>query len=239
MKKIIAMLMGAGLLASVAQADLLVSDDFSYTGRLTNNGWVAYSGADGSITADGNVATMGAVGAEDIRLAFADQGTDPVYASFTLNIASLPATGGEYSWGFSDNTIMDSRYGIVSEASGNEFGLALYGTGSAVLGTVSGLSLNTDYLVTMYFDGVNDHRLWLNPTSTEFATPALQGTGAQSGIDGFFIRQAGALDNGASEWTMDDLTVATTFAEVVPEPGTLALMAVGMIGLAARRRRMA
>jgi hypothetical protein len=201
------------------QAAELVSDDFSYTGALTANGWIAYSGADASITADGSVAQIGS-GAEDIRLPFADQETNPTYASFTINVQSLPGSGGEYSWGFSDSTAMHSRFGIVSEDSGNAFGVTIYGAGTSVLGTFSGLDLSTDYQIAVYFDGVDDHRLWVDPGSGDFAAPDLTATAANDGIDGFFIRQAGGLDNGAAAWTMGALVVATTFEDVVSGGGS-------------------
>lgn len=199
---------------AIAQAAPIVTDDFSYVGALTHNGWVAYSGADGSITADGSVASIGS-GAEDIRLSFTDQGTGPTYASFTLNVASLPTSGGEYTFGFVDGSTMESRFGILS-VGGTAFRLTGYGTRSTLLVTNStDLAFNTDYQVTILFNGVDDHRLWIDATTNDVDSPAIQVSGANAGIDGIFIRQAGALDLGASSWTMGDLVIATTFDEVL------------------------
>lgn len=238
MKKMHVAMITLGLVAGMVKADILVEDDFSYTGALTANGWSAYSGADATITADGDDAAIGS-GAEDIRIAFADQLTGPTYASFVLNISTLPTTGSEYSFGFNDGTTMESRWGIASESSGTAFGLTAYGSGSTVLSTVSGFSLNTDYLVTIYFDGVSNHRLWVDAGVGDFASPDLTATAANNGIDSFFIRQAGALDAGAASWAMDDLVVATTFAEVVPEPATASLLLGGLLGLRMLRRKKA
>lgn len=236
MKKFLTVVALTGAVTS-SHALVLTNTDFNYVGALTANGWIAYSGADASITSDGSVASVGS-GAEDIRLPFADQGAGPTFASFTLNVQTMPASGGEYSFGFADSNLMDSRFGLLSENAGAGFGLTIYGTGTSVLGTSSGLSLNTDYFVTIYFDGVDDHRLWLDPiTVGDFATPTLQATGAAADIDGFFLRQAGALDNGASSWTVGDLTVATTFAEAIPEPSTYAMIALAGAGFAAYRFR--
>jgi hypothetical protein len=237
MKKLFALLVASGM-AIAAQATPIASDDFSVAGAITNNGWVAFNGADGSITSDGSVATIGG-GAEDIRLSFADQGTGPTFASFVLNVSLMPATGSEYSFGFIDGSTMESRFGLTSVGSGANFALTIYGAGSTILGTSSTLDLDTDYLVAFYFDGVDNHRLWIDSDGTDFASPDLSATGANSGIDGVFIRQAGALDNGASTWTMDDLVVATTFAEVIPEPASVGLMLIGMLGLRYARRRQA
>lgn len=229
---------------SMTQAAVLTNTGFNYIGALTTNGWVAYSGADSSITSDGSVASLGA-GAEDISLAFADQGTGPVFASFTLNVRSMPSTGAEYSFGLIDGTAMEGRFGLASANLGASFALTIYGSGSSVLATSATLSLNTDYLVAIYGNGSTDQRLWIDPVSmADFNTPALQATAAAAAanIDGIFLRQAGALDAGAASWTVGDLTVATTFAEVVPEPSTYVLLALAAIGLgthAIRRRHRA
>lgn len=209
-----ALVLCVGFFTSQIQAAPLVSDSFDYTGPVTNNGWSAYSGADGSIAADGSVAQVGS-GAEDIRLPFTDQLTGPTYASFVINIATLPASGSEYTFGFVDGTTMESRFGILS-VGGTSYRLAAYAAGSTILATnVAELALNSDYTVTIYFDGVDDHRLWIDANSGDFSAPSIQVSGANSGIDGFFIRQAGALDAGASSWSMDDLSIATTFEEVL------------------------
>ena len=237
MKKLMVGLMVLGL-ASAVSAALITTDDFSSSGALTANGWEAYSGADASITSDGSVASVGS-GAEDIRLVFADQGAGATYASFILNISTLPSSGSEYSFGFIDGSTMDARWGIVSESSGTAFGIGSWGGGTTLLNTFSGLSLNTDYMITMYNDGSTDHRLWVDSHGTDFASADLPANNdAAGGIDGIFIRQAGALDNGAADWTVDDVVVATTFAEVIPEPTTLALLgvALGMLAIVRRRR---
>ena len=236
MKKLMIGLMVLGLAGAVSAA-LITTDDFSSSGALTNNGWEAYNGADGSITSDGSVASVGS-GAEDIRLVFADQGVGSTYASFILNVSSLPASGSEYSFGFIDGATMDARWGIVSEDSGKGFGIGSW-VGTTLNNTFSGLSLNTDYMITMFYDGSSDHRLWVDSDGTDFASADLTETNnVGGGIDGIFIRQAGALDNGAAAWTMDDVVVATTFAEVIPEPTTLALLgvAVGLLTVVRRRR---
>ena len=225
-----------------AQAVVITNTDFNYVGALTNNGWIAYSGGDGSITSDGSVASVGS-GAEDIRLPFADQGSGPTFASFTLNVITMPTTGSEYSFGLIDGpSTMEARFGLTSVSSGANFALTIYGSGSTILGTSSTLNLNTDYLVVIYGDGNTDQRLWVDPTAVlDFLTPTLQTTAAAAAnIDGFFLRQAGPLDNGAADWTLGNLTAATTFAEAIPEPSTYAMLALagaGFAGYVIRRRR--
>lgn len=216
------MTMCAALFARPAQAAILASDDFSYTGAVTNHGWVAYNGADGSITSDGTKASIGS-GAEDIRRTFGVQSNVATYASFVMRVNSLPASGNAYTVGFSDGSIMDSRFGILS-VGGTGYRLAAYGVGTTILATNSAiLSTNTDYLITIYFDGFSDHRLWIDAASSDFSSPAIQTTGTQNRIDGVFIRQASPFGGGTAAWTMDDLIVGTTFSDVVTSGPTLSV----------------
>jgi len=216
------LLIGCAMAGVASHAAPLTSDSFSYTGPLTSNGWFAYSGGDTSVLSDGNKAIVG-TGREDIRLPFTDQGTGPTYASFALNITSIPATGSEYTFGFVDSSTMESRFGIVA-VGGSAFRLTGWGAqGTAALATnITDLALNTDYTVTIYFDGVNDHRLWIDAGPGDFAAPAIQVTASNAGIDGFFIRQAGSMQTNNINWSMDDLTIATTFEEVLGAPPAVA-----------------
>ena len=203
----------AGLFAQTARSAVLTNDNFSYTGALTANGWFNYSGTGASISSDGSVALIG-TGAEDVRLPFADRLATPVFATFKLNVSAVSASGHAYTFGFIDATSMDSRWGFTN--AGTSFSLAAYGAGSAVLTNSALLSTNTDYLITIYFDGVNNHRLWIDSDGTDFATPDLQVTVANSGIDGFFIRQASPYDGStAGKWSADDLVIGTAFEDVV------------------------
>ncbi|MCB1070736.1 MAG: hypothetical protein KDL31_10310 [Kiritimatiellae bacterium] len=208
-------------LASDSFAVEILTDDFNYSGALTNNGWSAYSGADGSVTSDTTRAYVGG-GAEDIRLQFADQGTEPTFASFTLNVASLPSSGSEYSFGFIDASTMEARFGISVTGGGTSYRLTAYGGGNSILSTDdTDLQLNTDYSIAIYSDGTNSHRLWVDANTGSFDFPDLQATGASSGLDGFFLRQGTALDNGAASWTVADLVIGTEFTNVVSGAPTI------------------
>lgn len=233
MIKLIAAALVLGM-ASVACADILASDDFDYTGLLTDNGWTAYSGADGSITANGLVASVGG-GAEDIRFttAFADQGTGDTFASFVLNVSS--AGSGSYAFGFLDGTSMESRFGIIVGSTG--YTLNVYGNGTSSLGATAELSLSTDYTITLAYDATTyTHSLWVNATPSDEGTPDLAYvSGSNTGIDNFFIRQT----SGDSDYTMGSLVVGENFSDVVtaiPEPATMSLLGLGALAMVLRRK---
>ena len=227
------------MLAGAASAAVLVSDDFSYSGALTANGWTPFSGSDGSITSDGSVATVGS-GAEDIRFttAFADQGVGDVFASFLLTVTSA-AAGNTHTFGFLDAATFDSRFGMTS--SGTDFTLNVYGTATAVLGSSAALSFGTPYLVTLGYDATTfTHSLWVNSDGTDFASPDLAFVaGVQTGIDNFYIRQAVPFGAGSASYTIDSLVVGENFSDVVtaiPEPATMGLLGLGALAMVLRRK---
>lgn len=238
MKKILVGL-SLALLAGSSFGAILATDDFSYTGALTANGWTAYSGADASITSDGTSATVG-TGAEDIRLstAFADQGTGSVFASFNLTVASL-SSGGAYVFGFLDGTAMESRFGL--SASGSGFAISVFGTGSTSLGNSSELAFSTSYFVTLgYNASTYTHSVWINSDGTDESTPDLSFVaGSNTGIDNFFFRQVTPFQNNANTFDVEDLVVASTFGEAapaIPEPATMSLLGLGALAMVLRRR---
>lgn len=236
MKKLMVALTIA-MLASAASAAILATDDFSYTGAATANGWSAYSGTDSSITANGSVLAVGS-GAEDIRTTFADQLTGSVFASVVLNLSAAPASGGAYTLGFSDGTAMEGRFGLVGEA-GSLFGITLYGTGTTILGTVSGLSYSTDYTITMGITA-SAISLWVNSDGTDELSPDLTTAGVANGIDGFFVRQATPFGAGSASYTLDNMAVGQSFSDVapaaVPEPATMSLLGLGALAMVLRRK---
>lgn len=227
------------MLAGAASAAILTSDDFGYTGALTANGWTAYSGADGSITANGSVAAIGS-GAEDIRTTqFADQLTGDTFASFTLNMISANA-GSAYTFGFNDSTVMESRWGFTS--TGTDYSLASYGGSSAISNNSATLSFATDYTITIGYDATTfTHSLWIDSDGTDFATPDMTLVGhSNTGIDAFFIRQAAPFAGGTASYTIDNLVVGEDFSDVtptaIPEPATMSLLGLGALAMVLRRK---
>ncbi|MGD9873203.1 MAG: PEP-CTERM sorting domain-containing protein [Kiritimatiellia bacterium] len=235
MKKLLIGLMVLGL-ASAASASLITSDDFSYTGTVSNGGWVGFSGA-AMPTVDGSTA-IGGAGDGDARLVYADQGSGAVFASVNLNITDVGTSGNSYLFGFSDGTLMEGRFG-VQYVNASTYNIGVFGAGTAPLGSTMTLNVNQSYLITMMLDQANGiHSLWVDSDGTDFATPDATTTiAASSGNDGFFLRQGDNWDNGDASWTVDNLVAATTFAEVIPEPTTMALfgVAVGMLVLLRKR----
>ncbi len=218
----------------------LFSYGFDGSGALTSNAaWTAYNGADASLTESGGVVSIGS-GAEDVgaQNAFAAQ-TGNIYAGLDVQVTST-STGDEYTFGFlTGANNMAVRWGFDGE-NASTYTIDFYNTSGSVtnsLGTV--FNTGTTYRFVIGFDGVDTHRIWVDPGTGDFGSPAATFTQANANDpSGFFFRQGGTWDNGGAAWTADNLIISTDFAEaVIPEPTGFALAGLGGLLLILRRRR--
>ena len=101
---------------------------------------------------------------------------------------------------------------------------------------VSNRTFGTVYRIIIGYDpGSGWLTMWLND-ATNGSIGSLAGATAQ--IDSFVLRQGGNATNSYSGLNVDNLTIATTFAEAqaVPEPVTWLMMTLGAVGLMVGKR---
>lgn len=231
--------------AGTAHAGVLASDAFNYTGALTANGWTAHSGAGNKvIMANGSYARLeqSAFSGEDVGITFpAQSATSKTYAGFDILVEtadlSLLDANGLYAAHMKDAGFgFRARTGVVVPAAGGDFGLAINANSSA-LGAGSAwpldLTFDTWYRVVISFDAATGTaELWLNPTVSTDPSISDGSTSTGNLIDRFALRQSNDYTGFIQ---IDNVVAGTSFNDVVPAPSTLALLGLG--GLAAARRR--
>lgn len=223
MRKHILLGAAAIALAGTASAQVIVSDDFSFTGALTDNGWSAHSGAGNKVvTSDGDVATLNQSGGsgEDVNLPFAAIGADDtLYASFKFEVPSgnpvNPDTSGLYFAHFRTGFTFNARTGLLSPAAGGDFVLALNSSSSnlgAGASWAGDLAFDTQYQVVLKWDGTTgESTLWLDPSDESDTSISHIGTQTGTLIDSFAFRQSNDY-TGFIE--VDDVVVGNSFGDV-------------------------
>jgi hypothetical protein len=228
-------------MAAAAHGTILTSDTFTYPdGNLVGNGgWTAHSGAGVvpvQVVSGRAVLSQGTLTREDVNTPFSAIGAgQAVYASFlfsnsggagTVYFAHLQSTA----------TTFRARVFITAPTAGGDYTVGFSDT--STLGPVWGTDLvfGTEYLAIIAYEfDTGASRLWIDPVSEASTNLAVAGIGTTP-LNAFSLRQANPTV-GTSMQTIDNLIVATSFAEVIPSPGGLALLTLG--GLIATRRRRA
>ncbi len=246
-------------LTSVAQAGILFSDNFdSYgNGDLIGQGnWTLKSGttntpqvSSGKVLS--NPGTIDAIKPTTETISF-DPAINPDAAGSSFYLATdinvTTAKSGSYflhTAGSLTSSSFQSRIYLKTQGSGFVLGASV--TSNPVDYGTTELALNTDYRVIVRYDinagaSNDDVSLYVFPLvvvpaiepATAYVVNIQSSSGDASGLGAVSIRQDG---NASPVLSLDNITVATTYAEAVaiPEPTSLALigLAAGMLG---RRR---
>ena len=267
MKRIL-ILMGLAATLTAAYATTLLNESFNYPDgdlKVTSGGlWLSHGGgttplnnAGGRAFIDQNDLTGGRDDYNRPLDASFDPSTDnltKLYAGFTVNFSALPFNSGTWTKGSyfahfksSASSEFYARIGATAGVTPGTFRINIANE-SAISSAVEfplDLNPNTDYLVISMLDLATDQaKLWVQPTLE--TDPSVSGTDAISYAAGatnaYALRQgvSGTSPNqGASgDILIDDLRVATSFVEVIPEPSILALASLGGLALLLRRRRI-
>ena len=229
-------------IATNSAPSLPVTENFEYvTGSfLTDNGWVAHSGAGtnpilvnatplsyaGYINSGlGKSVTMATNGEDDNRAINAVT-TGSVYASFMVNFTSAQATG-DYFFHFGPENTTTLYFGkvFVKKNAGDSlaFGVAKNVTASVVY-TPFSYALNTTYLIAVKYTfnsgttADDEVKLWINPV-LDGNEPAANVTQTDAGTDalslGMFALRQGSSTSAAG-LLLGGIRVATTW---VPPAG--------------------
>ncbi|MBL7746926.1 MAG: T9SS type A sorting domain-containing protein [Chitinophagaceae bacterium] len=253
MKKLY-LLITLAIITITSQAQVLFNDDFTYSGNLTSNGWIAHSGGGtnpiattGGLTyaglvgsGTGNAALVNNLAGEDINITFANQNTDgqSIYISLLVNITDPAATKtGDYFFhigtpGGATFTSFAARVFARITASGVNFGLS--NSATATYGTTN-FAKNTTYLLiikyTISVAGSDPVSLWVFPSgipATEVAAGTAEvvntTTNGQNAINTVALRQGSATTS--PQVVTDAIKIGLTWGDVTPASGVPSLSAV-------------
>lgn len=239
--------------ADLCRAGLVFSDTFTEVNGTALIGHTPDSGSgawiqDGvssvnPITINNNAISLANTG-QDARSIFSSSVTavagQSLYLGLSLNVSA--AVSGDYFLTlYANGGASDSRLYAKSTTGGFLLGLQTATTASIAYGTTV-LSLNNTYQIVMRHDFINGAGndtmgLYVNPISGEgnnstYITVVGTGGTDPTSILGIFFRQG--TTGAAPTLTVDNLTVGTSFDDVVsvPEPAAWgAVSGIGLLGL--------
>lgn len=236
--------------AECAHAGILYNEQFDYpNGNLVGqDSWTAHSsgGSKPIQVNNGKISIVQSTGSgEDVNkpTGSALSAGATWYAAFDVTVTGAAMTGtsgqGYFAHFLTGTNPFDSRVFITApNVAGSDFTLGLSSTSSLAQTWPSDFAYGTTHRVVVSYDfDSRVNKLWIDPISA--ASPSLTTTSAASNaVTAFAFRQA--APNTPNTQVIDNLTVATTFAEAlngVPEPATIFLFMLGGLMSAALNRR--
>ncbi len=239
------------LIFTAVQASAVVyfSDTFSYAdGQLTNTSggvWTSFSGSSSL-----NVSNGYAIVAQDRTLDVAASlggvhSNDIIYAKydFRFDVLPGPTNGTSYFSMFKDSgtSLFLGRTlgGTVSGDPAGTYHLGANAEASSQLKAFFPTALSTGVWFTAVLR-INQTAvsapvvtIWVNPTLESDPSASHTGTLPNLAISTFALRQATVI----GRINIDNLVIASSFAEAIPEPSTMVMVGAGLLGLLAIRRR--
>lgn len=242
MKKALLALPACAALLTTAQATTLLDETFPYSdGVLTTASgglWGAHSGAGAvpvTVTSGTISLAQGAGSREDVnRSTGSTMGAgDTWYAGFDVTVSGGNTTV-YFAHFLAGTSLFGSRLFVTNTPTGlGDYTLGIGSGASPNAVWSTGLSYDATYRVVVSYEyDTGDGYLWVNPSQQ--SDPSVFSTNfVANAFTAYAFRQAG----GNSVQVIDNLKVATTFMEVIPEPSTFALVGLGGLALLGLRRR--
>lgn len=230
------------IFAQPAKAQVLLQENFNFTGALTSNGWTAVSASGTSpinaaapglsypslpSSGAGNAASILTTGEDDRKLLTSTNSSGSIYSSCLINLSAAQASG-DYFYTLSSGTSgYIARVFARSSGSGFQLGL-LKASGGVTTPTydTNVLSFGTTYLIVSKIERFGSSTtddvasLWVNPPlgASEISATITNSAGNdQVNIDSVVLRQGSS--SAAPTLRLGNILVGTTWASVTPNSG--------------------
>lgn len=234
----VARLLAAALPAVLAVAPLraavVLDEPFEYPegSLITVSGgrWSNHSGLEGQVEVAAGAVRLTEAESEDVNALldggpYAAASGVTLYAKFTVRFTALPAGAGTYFAHFKDATTSGFRARVFASVAGAAQGKFRLGISRAAGSTPDflehDLSLDTPYVVVVRYDTATAaSTLWVDPASESDPAVNASDDATPVSVVAFALRQSRSAGNGMGTLVLDDLRVATSFAELfgsVPE----------------------
>ena len=205
------------------RAVVLLNEPFAYTNgplvAVSGGNWSVHSPSAGPVEVVSERAVVSAANGEDVNTPLLGQpypqnGTTNVfYAGMTVRFSALPTSGGSYFAHFNSSSFRGRIFALPGGAPAGQFRLGLSSVLAALNQTnPANLNLNTDYRVVLRLtNSTAVATLWVNPVLESDSSVTTTEAGGGATTTGFALRQTTSIGT----LTVDDLVVATTFAEAL------------------------
>ncbi len=224
--RLLAAALTAVLPALPLRAAIVLDEPFAYPdGALTEvsaGRWTNHSGTAGQGDVAAGAVHLTQSESEDVNAALgggpyaADSGVT-LYAKFTVRCTALPGGAGTYFAHFKDSSTGFRARVFASTAGAAEgrfrLGIAEAANTSTLL--ERDLALDTPYTVIVRYDvGTAASTLWVEATAETDPSVSATDDGTPLTVVAFALRQSLSSGNGMGSLVLDDLRVATSFAEL-------------------------